>query len=86
MTVEEQKQIKMWIETWERAGDVLEDIKKKKLRTFDYSKNMAVIDEMLQWACDHKAQRLSSGLKEQQYWFLKMHTLQKLKKDNLKTK
>ena len=66
------KQIKEWVETWKRAGLVLEDLKRQELRSYGYSKNQTIVDEMLQWACDHQKFRLSSGLVEQQRLFMKM--------------
>ena len=72
MTDEEKKLMKKWVETWKRAGPILEEIRKDELRNFDYKKNKQIIDEMLQWAIDHAKPRLSSGLVEQQRWFMKM--------------
>ena len=59
------KQIKQWVETWNRAGSALKEIKRRELQCFDYAKNQAIIDEMLQWAFDNRTVRLSSGLVEQ---------------------
>lgn len=72
MTKKEKTQIKKWVETWKSAGPALEKIKREELRKFDYSKNLHIIDEMLQWACDHAKPRLTSGLVEQQMLFKKM--------------
>jgi hypothetical protein len=79
MTHDEKKLMKKWVETWKRAGPILEEIRKDELRNFDYQKNKQIIDEMLQWAIDHAKPRLSSGLVEQQRWFMKMR--EKLEKE-----
>ena len=72
MTKEEKANIKKWVETWKSAGPVLEKIKREELLNFDYSKNRHIIDEMLQWACDHAEPRQTSGLVEQQRLFKKL--------------
>lgn len=79
MTDNEKKLMKKWVETWEQAGPILEEIRKEELRNFDYQKNKQIIDEMLQWAVDHAEPRFSSGLVEQQRWFMKMR--EKLEKE-----
>ena len=60
------------VEAWKRAGSALEEVKRRELRAYDYDKNQAVLDEMLQWACDHRRIRLTSGLVEQQRMFMKL--------------
>ena len=61
-----------WVDTWKRAGPALEAVKQRELRAYDYDKNQAILDEMLQWACDHRRDRLTSGLVEQQRMFMKL--------------
>ena len=68
----DRQQIKKWVETWERAGRALDEVKRRELRAYDYFKNQAMIDEMLQWAVDHQEVRLTTGLVEQQRLFMKM--------------
>ena len=68
----EKKQMAKWIETWKRAGSALKEVKRRELREYDYFKHQAIIDEMLQWAHDHRKVRLTSGLVEMQSYFLKM--------------
>ena len=46
--------------------------KQHELRGYEYDKNQAILDEMLQWACDHRRTRLTSGLVEQQRMFMKL--------------
>ena len=65
------KNILKWMETWKKAGSALKEIRKKELSTFDYSKNYKLIDEMLQYACEHGEERTTTGLIEQQRLFKK---------------
>jgi hypothetical protein len=68
----ERKKIKLWIETWKHASSAMEKERHKRLREYDYLKNLAVIDEMLKWACANKKLRLTSGLVDQQRYFMKL--------------
>ena len=72
MKKQDQKMIKKWVNTWEQAGSALAEVRQKELSNFDYAKNLPVLDAMLQWACDHKQPRLTSGLVEQQRYFMKI--------------
>lgn len=70
---QDKEAIKLWVNTWKRAGLALEALKQHELELFDYTKQETVIDAMLQFACEHRIPRLTSGLVEQQQWFMKMH-------------
>jgi len=72
MAESEEKLIARWVETWRRAGPALEDIKRRELRSYDYQKNLPMLDGLLQWALDHATPRTSSGLVEQQRIFQKL--------------
>jgi len=72
MTESDKNKIRVWIETWKKAGAALEEIRRHELESDDYGKNQELIDNMLQFACEHRKPRLSSGLVEQQRWFMKM--------------
>ncbi|RPH50402.1 MAG: hypothetical protein EHM85_10530 [Desulfobacteraceae bacterium] len=74
------EEIKIWLETWKHAAAALEKINQGKLHAYDYRKNMAVVDAMLQWACDNKKSRLTSGLVEQQRYFMKIREKEKSNK------
>ena len=64
--------IRRWVETWQRAAVELEEVKRQELRNFDYEKHRKNIDAMLQWAFEHRQERLTSGFVEQQRWFRKL--------------
>ena len=68
----EKNRILKWIAVWKKAGIALIDIKKNELKHYNYNKNEPLIDEMLQWACDHRNTRVTSGLVEQQKIFRKL--------------
>lgn len=72
MTTGEREKIGRWVKTWKRAGSALQKVKQQELHSYDYSKNWALVDSMLQWACDHRQPRLSTGLVEQQRLFMKL--------------
>jgi len=60
-----------WVKTWKKAASALKKVQKSELTEFDYSKNYQLIDEMLQYACEHGEDRTTSGLIEQQRLFMK---------------
>jgi len=62
----------MWIKTWERASISLERLRRNRLRSYEYSKNLDIVDRMLQWACDNIKPRSTTGLIEQQRLFMKI--------------
>lgn len=68
------KKTEYWVETWKKAGIALESIKKNELLSFNYNENLEIIDQMLQWAVEHQNIKLTSGLVEQQYYFMKLKT------------
>ena len=72
MKTNNRKETGKWVKTWKRAGSALRKVKQKELRSYDYFKNQVLVDGMLQWACDHRRARLSSGLVEQQRFFMKL--------------
>lgn len=74
----EREQLQRYAQTWQAAGEALAQIKRQELLAYDYQQNLPLIDAMLQWAYEHRTPRLTSGLVEQQYWFMKMreHLLQ----------
>jgi len=60
-----------WVKTWKQATPALQDIRKNELSTFEFSKNYKLIDDMLQYACEHGEERTTTGLIEQQRLFKK---------------
>ena len=70
--MDEQAAIRRWVETWRRAGPALEAVRLRELREDDYEANLPTLDAMLTWACEHAEPRATSGLVEQQRWFMKI--------------
>jgi hypothetical protein len=65
--------IKKWIAAWRKASSALTEQKKKDLRDPGYyEKNLRILDEMLDLSCARADERLTSGLVEQQRWFMKL--------------
>ena len=78
----QQQKIK-WVRTWQTAALSLKTIKKNELQASGYyRKNQKLLDEMLEYACDHRKDRLMSGLVEQQRIFRKMYGSGRSEKDN----
>ena len=71
MPAEDKENERKWMEGWTKAAKALKEIKRRELRAYDYQENKAVINGMLQWACEHPAARSGSGLVEQQRFFMK---------------
>lgn len=62
MTESDRKTIKKWIDVWKEASSALQEIKINELRSEDYyQKNKQILNEMLQYAFEHRTVRLSSN-------------------------
>ncbi|MCL2349556.1 MAG: hypothetical protein FWC50_14995 [Planctomycetaceae bacterium] len=67
---------KQWVDTWRKAGEVLERIKAEELLTMDTREAIRQIMPMCDWCIEHSEPRTTSGLVEQQRWFAKMREKQ----------
>ena len=63
--------MKQWVDNWKRVGPILEQIEAEELRAPDYEKGICNFAPLLDWCCKHAEPRMSSGLVEQQRWFMK---------------
>ncbi|MBD3307699.1 hypothetical protein GF339_14780 [candidate division KSB3 bacterium] len=63
-------QLRRWVQTWQQAGEALHAIKRQELQQYEYETHLPQIEAMLQWAYEHRTPRLTSGLVEQQRWFM----------------
>ena len=70
---------KQWVENWKRVGPILEQIEAEELRAPDYEKGIRNFSPLLDWCCKHAEPRMSSGLVEQQRWFMKAREYSKQK-------
>ncbi len=57
---------KEWAENWKRVGPLLEEIQRQELRNYDYAKNIAAIESLLDLGYRFRQPRLTSGLVELQ--------------------
>lgn len=70
----DKKTIKKWIDVWNRAGESLQEQRKKELQAEDYyQKNLPLLNEMLWYSYENRTVRLTSGLVEQQRLFMNFH-------------
>jgi len=67
-----QSDMKEWVENWKRVGPILEQIEMEALRAPDYHERLKNITSMLNWVCACAEPRKTSGLVEQQRFFMKM--------------
>jgi len=72
MTDNEKRRLKQWVEAWKRAGPMLEQFRYEELRAFRHEDNVDLIDALLEIGYRHRQNRPTSGLVEQQRWFMKM--------------
>jgi hypothetical protein len=71
LTSEEMSQIKLWVQTWRKAGPALERIRREELRNLDGAKAIALLCGPADYTMPPRAPKATSGLVEQQYWFMK---------------
>ena len=62
---------KRWVETWKLAGADLERIRRKELRELDTRQTIALLCGPADYTRPPRAPKPSSGLAEQQRWFMK---------------
>ncbi|MEW6367036.1 MAG: hypothetical protein AB1714_20595 [Acidobacteriota bacterium] len=62
---------KRWVETWKLAGADLERIRRKELRALDTYQAIARLCGPADYTRPPRAPKPSSGLVEQQRWFMK---------------
>lgn len=72
MTDEERQKMKVWVETWKRAGPLLEAFRYQELRSYDHARNVEIIDGLLEIGAQFARPRSTSGLVEQQRLFRKL--------------
>ena len=70
-TPEQIAQGKLWVETWKRAGPELERIRREELRAMDGPRTIALLCGEWDYSVPPRTPRPTSGLVEQQRWFMK---------------
>jgi hypothetical protein len=62
-----------WVETWKLAGEDLERIHRKELRELDTYRAIELLCGFADYTLPPRAPKPTSGLVEQQRWFMKAH-------------
>lgn len=60
-----------WMRAWRSAGAALERVRREELRALDGRKALALLTGPADYRKEPRKPRLSSGLVEQQRWFMK---------------
>lgn len=60
-----------WMRAWRSAGSALEQVRRQELRTLDGRKAIALLTGPADYHTEPRKPRPSSGLVEQQRWFMK---------------
>jgi hypothetical protein len=63
--------IRRWVEAWKLAGPELEQIRRKELRAIDISAAIHALCFVANYRVPPRAPKPTSGLIDQQYWFIK---------------
>jgi len=59
------------VQAWREAGPVLEQLRRDELRQFDAQRAIALLCGPADYRIAPRAPKPSSGLVEQQHWFMK---------------
>jgi hypothetical protein len=70
-TPEQIAQGKRWVRAWHDAGEVMEQLRREELRQLDAGRAIALLCGPADYRVPPRAPKPSSGLVEQQRWFLK---------------
>ena len=61
-----------WVKVWQQAGPRLERVRRDELRRLDQQRAIALLCGEADYTVPPRAPRPTSGLVEQQRWFMKM--------------
>ncbi len=61
-----------WVKVWQQAGPRLERVRREELRRLDPQQAIALLCGEADYTVPPRAPRATSGLVEQQRWFMKM--------------
>ena len=71
MTEAEKTAAKRWMDAWREAGKELESIRRAELRALDPLQAVASLSGVVDFSSEPFCARPTSGLVEQQRWFIK---------------
>ena len=63
---------KQWVQAWKEAGPVMEQLRREELRRLDSHRAIALLCGPADYRATPRAPKPTSGLIEQQYWFMKL--------------
>ena len=63
---------RLWVKTWQQAGPRLERVRREELRRLDPQRAIALLCGEADYTVPPRAPRPTSGLVEQQRWFMKL--------------
>jgi hypothetical protein len=70
-TPEQIAQGKRWVQAWKEAGELMEKLRREELRKLDARRAIALLRGPADYGVPPRAPKPTSGLIEQQYWFMK---------------
>jgi hypothetical protein len=70
-TPEQWAQMKLWVDTWRKAGPELERIREEEVRNSDTQASIKAFSGMIHLVNQTHPPEPTSGLVEQQRWFMK---------------
>lgn len=70
-TPEQIAQGKRWVQAWREAGEVMERLRREELRRLDAHQAVALLCGPADYRVPPRAPKPTSGLVEQQRWFMK---------------
>jgi len=72
MTATEKEALRAHVARWERAAPLLQQVRDADIRAADTVQSMRIFSGSATWAVTHRPAVPSSGLVEQQRWFMKL--------------
>jgi len=70
--MDEREKMRLWVETWKRAGPELEAIRREEVRDADNNKVLDLLEDAFNDALESRPPRESSGMVEMQTLFAKL--------------
>jgi len=72
MTATEKEALRAYVARWERAAPLLQQVRDADIRAADTAQSMKIFSGSATWAVTHRPAAPTSGLVEQQRWFMKL--------------
>jgi hypothetical protein len=72
MTATEKEALRAHVARWERAAPLLQQVRDADIRAADTAQSMRIFSGSATWAVAHRPAAPTSGLVEQQRWFMKL--------------